>query len=91
MARITAGKRPSKRAVRTGRAAPKRGSKPDSGAGDDMKITEFTVGAKIQHACFQNPLPLMGVKKGAFREDVPVAFRFKLTEEGWRMDQLLHQ
>ncbi len=60
-------------------------------APDDMKIGEFKVGVKIQHACFPNPLPLMGVRKGVFREDVPVAFRFKLIEENWRMDQLLHQ
>jgi len=60
-------------------------------APDDMKIGEFRVGVKIPHACFPNPLPLMGVKKGLFREDVPVAFRFKLAEDGWHMDQLLHQ
>jgi hypothetical protein len=60
-------------------------------AEDGMKIVEFTVGVKIPHACFANPLPLMGVKKGNFREDVPVAFRFKLADDNWRLDQLLHQ
>jgi hypothetical protein len=59
-------------------------------APDDMKIGEFTVGAKIDHACFPNPLPLMGVKKGAFKEDEPVRFRFRYTDAGWGMDQLLH-
>jgi hypothetical protein len=60
-------------------------------AGENSKIGEFTVGAKIPHACFSSPVPLLGVKKGNFREDVPVAFRFNLTEDGWHMDQLLHQ
>jgi hypothetical protein len=59
-------------------------------APDDMKIGEFKVGVKIAHSCFPNPLPLMGVKKGVFREDEPVTFRFRLTEAGWAMDQLLH-
>jgi hypothetical protein len=55
-----------------------------------MKIGEFKVGAKIHHPCFPNPLPIMGVKKGVFREDAPVVFRFQLTGDGWGMDQLLH-
>jgi hypothetical protein len=32
----------------------------------------------------------MGVKKGNFRDDMPVAFRFKLAGEDWRLDHL-HQ
>ncbi len=32
----------------------------------------------------------MGVKKGVFKEDEPVVFRFQLTGDGWSMDQLLH-
>jgi hypothetical protein len=56
-----------------------------------MKVVEVMVGVKIQHACFPNPLPLMGVKKGNFRDDVPVAFRFKFADDDWRLDQLLHQ
>lgn len=59
-------------------------------APDGMKIGEFKVGVKITHTCFPNPLPLMGVKKGVFKEDEPVAFRFQLTDKGWAMDQLLH-
>src|SRR5260221_5972052 len=59
-------------------------------ASDGMKIGEFKVGAKIHHACFAGPLPIMGVKKGVFKEDEPVVFRFQLTGDGWSMDQLLH-
>ena len=59
-------------------------------APDDKKIGEFKVGVKIAHACFSSPLPMMGVKKGVFSEDQPVAFRFRLVDAGWEMDQLLH-
>ncbi|HEY6390770.1 MAG TPA: hypothetical protein VIX89_05810 [Bryobacteraceae bacterium] len=59
-------------------------------APDDMKTGEFKVGVKIPHTCFPNPLPLMGVKKGVFKEDQPVTFRFRFTDAGWAMDQLLH-
>ncbi len=59
-------------------------------APDGMKTGEFKVGAKIHHPCFSGPLLIMGVKKGVFREDAPVVFRFQLTPDGWAMDQLLH-
>jgi hypothetical protein len=59
-------------------------------APNEMKIGEFKVGVKIPHTCFPDPLPLMGVKKGVFKEDEPVTFRFRLTDNGWTMDQLLH-
>jgi hypothetical protein len=59
-------------------------------APDEKKIGEFKVGVKITHACFSGPLPMMGVKKGVFSEDQPVAFRFRLVDAGWEMDQLLH-
>src|SRR5258708_26439060 len=59
-------------------------------APDGMKIGEFKVGVKIPHPCFPGPLPLMGVKKGVFKEDEPVVFRFQLTGDGWAMHQLLH-
>src|SRR5260370_37454 len=59
-------------------------------APDGMKTGECKVGAKIHHPCFSGPLLIMGVKKGVFREDAPVVFRFQLTPDGWAMDQLLH-
>ena len=59
-------------------------------APDGMKTGEFRVGVRIPHPCFRGSLPLMGVKKGVFREDEPVVFRFQLTGDGWAMDQLLH-
>jgi hypothetical protein len=54
------------------------------------KIADTKSGVKIQHACFQNPLPLMGVKHGNFNADTPVTFSFHLGDNGWQMDKLVH-
>lgn len=55
------------------------------------KIAETKVGVKIQHSCFPNPLPLMGIKKGNFNTDTPVLFQFHQAEDGsWKVDKLLH-
>jgi hypothetical protein len=60
------------------------------GESDDTKLVDAKAGIKLQHACFPNPLPIMGVKKGVFREDTPVSFLFRKTDEGWRLDKLVH-
>jgi len=55
------------------------------------KIAETKAGVKIQHSCFPNPLPLMGIKKGNFSPDTPVKFQFHQAEDGsWKVDKLLH-
>lgn len=53
------------------------------------KLVEAKVGVPFQHSCFPNPLPLMGVKKGNFRQDVSpvVLFRFN---NGWYLDKFVH-
>jgi len=54
------------------------------------KLVEAKVGVKIDDACFQNPLPLMGVKHGEFNADAPVVFHLHLDESGWHVDRLVH-
>jgi len=54
------------------------------------KVVDAKVGIKIPHACFPNPLPLMGVKRGNFREDTPPSFLFRLTGDGWHFEKLMH-
>jgi hypothetical protein len=44
----------------------------------------------IQHACFPQPLPVMGVKHGRFSQDVLPTMHFKLDVDGWRFDGLIH-
>jgi hypothetical protein len=57
---------------------------------DDAKLVEAKVGIKLQNACFPTPLPIMGVKHGEFREDTLVSFRFRRTDDGWRLEKLVH-
>ena len=54
------------------------------------KLVEAKAGVKLQDACFPNPLPLMGVKHGVFREDTPVSFLFRQGEDGWHLENLIH-
>ena len=56
----------------------------------DTKVVDAKVGIKLQHACFQNPLPMMGVKHGEFREGTPVSFQFRKSDDGWRLDKIVH-
>src|SRR5436189_2107238 len=35
-----------------------------------VKLVEVKLGITIQHSCFTTPLPVMGVRKGKFSQDV---------------------
>jgi hypothetical protein len=54
------------------------------------KVVDAKVGIKIPHTCFPNPVPLMGVKRGNFREDTPPSFLFRLAGDGWHFEKVIH-
>jgi len=54
------------------------------------KLVDAKASIKLQDACFPNPLPIMGVKHGEFREDAPVSFLFSKSDDGWRLEKLVH-
>jgi hypothetical protein len=54
------------------------------------KVVDAKVGIKITHTCFPNLLPLMGVKRGNFREDTPPSFLFRLADDGWHFEKVIH-
>jgi hypothetical protein len=54
------------------------------------KLVDAKAGIKLQHTCFSNPLPIMGVKHGNFREDTPVSFLFRQGADSWYLDKLVH-
>ena len=54
------------------------------------KLVDVKGGVKIQHTCFATPLAMMGVKKGNFQADIPVSFLFRLRDDGWHVDKLVH-
>jgi hypothetical protein len=61
-----------------------------NGEGNTAKLVETEVGVKIDDACFQNPLPLMGVRHGEFSAESPVVFHLHLEESGWHVDDVVH-
>jgi hypothetical protein len=60
------------------------------GETDGTKLADAKAGIKLQDSCFPNPLPIMGVKHGVFREDAPVSFLFRKSDEGWRLEKIVH-
>lgn len=60
------------------------------GEDKNSKVVEAKVSVKIENACFQNPLPLMGVRHGNFSADTPPVFHMHFDESGWHVDKLVH-
>jgi hypothetical protein len=58
--------------------------------GDGGKRVEGKVLVTINHPCFAEPLPMMGVKKGKFNEDSLPVLHYTLENDGWRFDKLIH-
>ena len=54
------------------------------------KLVDAKAGARVNHSCFPLPLPLMGVKKGNFQADVPPTFLFRLQNDGWHVEKVVH-
>ena len=54
------------------------------------KLADVKGGVKIQHTCFAAPLPIMGVKKGNFQADTPATFSFRLRDDGWHAEKMVH-
>jgi hypothetical protein len=59
------------------------------GPEQDTKLVEVRVGVKIDHPCFPNPLPLMGLRKGQFTEDYPPVFEFRYYNN-WQFEKVVH-
>jgi hypothetical protein len=60
------------------------------GEDDNVKLIEVRLGIVIQHTCFPQPIPLMGVKKGKFTQDNNPIVRLKQTGTTWFVDRLVH-
>jgi hypothetical protein len=58
--------------------------------GPDGKLVDAKLGVKIDHPCFEKPLPvLMGVRKGQFTETASAKLRFRM-DDNWVYDQIVH-
>jgi hypothetical protein len=55
----------------------------------DTKLVDLNVGVKIDHVCFPNPLPILGLRKGKFTDDAPPRILFRL-DNGWQLEKFVH-
>jgi len=60
--------------------------------GDEQgtKRVDAKVSVKVPNSCFSAALPMMGVKKGDFKEDTPASFLFRQGPDGWKLEKLVH-
>lgn len=58
--------------------------------GPDGRYAEGKLYVLIPHNCFQDPLPLLGVRKGNFSQDANPIVHFKLLDDGWHFDRIVH-
>jgi len=60
-----------------------------AGPEENTRLVEVKLAAVIQHSCFHDPLPLMGVHKGQFTQDYLPVLLFRYNN-GWQIDKLVH-
>ncbi len=58
--------------------------------GEDGRLVEGKLGVIIPHSCFPDPLPVLGVRKGRFSQDVQPVMQFHLDQDGWHFVRLVH-
>jgi hypothetical protein len=55
----------------------------------ETKLVDVKLGVPIQHSCFPQPLPMMGVRRGNFTQDYPPVLMFR-NNNGWYVDHIVH-
>jgi hypothetical protein len=60
------------------------------GPGQGVKTVLVQMRVKIPHDCFAGDLPIMGIRRGQFKQDVPPTLIFELEDKGWRLDHFAH-
>lgn len=58
--------------------------------GADGRLVEGKLMVVIPHQCFNDPLPVLGVRKGHFSQDVQPTMQFHLDNDGWHFVKLVH-
>lgn len=54
------------------------------------KLVDVKIGVKIDHTCFPNPVPMMGVRKGNFTQDYAPVLEFRFNNNGWEFEKFVH-
>ena len=59
--------------------------------GTQGKLVDAKIGVKIDHSCFNSPLPvLMGVRKGRFTQTQNPILRFRRVGSDWSLEEFVH-
>lgn len=58
--------------------------------GSDGRLVDGKLMVLMPHMCFADPLPVLGVRKGKFSEDVNPVMEFRLLNDGWHFMKLVH-
>ena len=61
-----------------------------NGPGQGVKTVVAQMRVKIPHECFGGDLPVMGIRRGQFAENLPPTMIFQLEDSGWRLDHFAH-
>ncbi|HEV2200668.1 MAG TPA: hypothetical protein VGR73_12675 [Bryobacteraceae bacterium] len=59
------------------------------GPGQGVKTVQARVRVKVPHECFGGDLPIMGIRRGQFAENLPPTLIFQLDDR-WRLDHFAH-
>lgn len=60
-----------------------------AGPEPNTRLVTAKLGVPIQHSCFGDPLPLMGVRKGNFTQDVSPVLFFRYNN-AWTLERVVH-
>ena len=63
---------------------------PDIKDQGDVKVAVGKVSAMVDHNCFPDPVPVMGVRRGNFAEDAAPVVHFEKVQDGWAYAGLVH-
>ncbi|HEY1760485.1 MAG TPA: hypothetical protein VGG72_34240 [Bryobacteraceae bacterium] len=58
--------------------------------GPDGKLVDGKLLVTIPHMCFSDALPILGVRRGKFTQDVNPVLQFSLLNDGWHFMKLVH-
>jgi hypothetical protein len=60
-----------------------------AGKDEFTRFVETKLAAIVNHSCFPNPLPIMGVRKGQFTQDYSPILEFRYNN-GWAIEKVVH-
>jgi hypothetical protein len=60
------------------------------GPGNGVKTVIERLRVKIPNECFTDDLPIMGIRKGQFKQGEPTTLVYKMDDNVWHLDHFVH-